>query len=131
MCLVHFAFLVAVVLTAHHPVVFFGLFLFFIGYTTAYADYQHERAEQVGEDSELVLVNLYHAPLGTPMTYRAAKGFFDRLAGECGFAVRPHMLRDTAATDWEVRGIASDASFDGLRDCLLIWDGCFGSLLVA
>jgi hypothetical protein len=51
----------------------------------AYADYQHERAELAGEDSEMVLVNLYHAPLGAAMTYRAAKGFFDRLARECGF----------------------------------------------
>ena len=31
----------AVVATAHHPVVFFGLFLFFLGFTTAYARYQH------------------------------------------------------------------------------------------
>jgi hypothetical protein len=38
--LVHLAFLAAVVLTAHHPVVFFGLFLFFLGFTTAYARYQ-------------------------------------------------------------------------------------------
>jgi integrase len=66
----------------------------------SYADYQHERSERVGEDSEMVLVNLYHAPLGIAMTYRSAKGFFERLARECGFAVRPHMLRHTAATDW-------------------------------
>ncbi|WP_454691415.1 putative Na+/H+ antiporter [Achromobacter aloeverae] len=34
--LVHLAFLAAVVLTAHHPIIFLGLFLFFIGYTQAY-----------------------------------------------------------------------------------------------
>lgn len=33
---VHLAFLAAVVLTAHHPVIFLGLFLFFIGYMQAY-----------------------------------------------------------------------------------------------
>jgi len=33
---VHLAFLVAVVLAAHHPIVFLGLFLFFLGYTQAY-----------------------------------------------------------------------------------------------
>jgi integrase len=66
----------------------------------SYADYQHERAERVGEDSEMVLVNLYHAPFGGPMSYRAAKGFFERVADECGFACRPHMLRHTAATNW-------------------------------
>lgn len=74
----------------------------------SYADYQHERGERVGEDSEMVLVNLYHAPLGAAMTYRTAKGFFDRLAGECGFPVRPHMLRHTAATDWVRAGADLD-----------------------
>lgn len=66
----------------------------------SYADYQHERAERVGEDSEMVLVNLYHGPFGAPMSYRAAKGFFERVAGQCGFPCRPHMLRHTAATNW-------------------------------
>jgi hypothetical protein len=33
---VHLAFLVGVVLFAHHPAVFMGLLLFFLGYTTAY-----------------------------------------------------------------------------------------------
>jgi len=53
-------------------------------------------------------VNLYHDPLGAPMSYRAAKGFFDRLAGECGFPVRPHMLRHTAATNWVRVGVDID-----------------------
>jgi len=37
---VHVAFLAAVVLFAHHPAVFMGLFLLFIGYTEAYKKYQ-------------------------------------------------------------------------------------------
>ena len=37
---IHLAFLVGVVLFAHHPVVFMGLFLFFLGYTTAYGRHQ-------------------------------------------------------------------------------------------
>jgi len=37
---VHLLFLAGVVVFAHHPVVFMGLFLFFMGYTTAYARYQ-------------------------------------------------------------------------------------------
>ena len=66
-----------------------------------YADYQHERAEILGEDGcDMVFVNLYHEPLGAPMTYRAAKRLFERLARECGFPVRPHMFRHTAATGW-------------------------------
>lgn len=38
--LIHFAFLAGVVLFAHHPVIFLGLFLFFLGYTQAYAAHQ-------------------------------------------------------------------------------------------
>jgi hypothetical protein len=38
---VHLAFLAGVVLLAHHPVLFIGLFLFFLGYTQAYARFQN------------------------------------------------------------------------------------------
>ena len=76
---------------------------------SAYADYQFERAEILGDDDcDMVFVNLYHEPLGAPMTYRAAKGFFERLASECGFAVRPHMFRHTAATNWVRAGVDLD-----------------------
>lgn len=37
---VHLLFLVGVVVFAHHPAVFMGLFLFFLGYTSAYERYQ-------------------------------------------------------------------------------------------
>jgi len=37
---VHLAFLAGVVMLAHHPVLFLGLFLFFLGYTQAYARFQ-------------------------------------------------------------------------------------------
>ncbi len=37
---IHLAFLAAVVLLAHHPVLFLGLFLLFLGYTQAYQRYQ-------------------------------------------------------------------------------------------
>ena len=39
--LVHFAFLAGVVLFAHHPVIFIGLFLFFLGFTQAYERHQN------------------------------------------------------------------------------------------
>lgn len=39
--LIHLFFLVLVVLFAHHPAVFAGLFLFFLGYTAAYERYQN------------------------------------------------------------------------------------------
>lgn len=38
--IVHFAFLAAVVVFAHHPAIFMGLFLFFLGITQAYQQYQ-------------------------------------------------------------------------------------------
>lgn len=38
--LMHLLFMLAVVVFAHHPVVFMGIFLFFLGFTTAYEDYQ-------------------------------------------------------------------------------------------
>ncbi len=38
--LVHFVFLGAVVAFAHHPVIFLGLFMLFLGYTQAYARHQ-------------------------------------------------------------------------------------------
>ncbi len=37
---IHLGFLAAVVLLAHHPVLFIGVFLFFLGYTHAYAQHQ-------------------------------------------------------------------------------------------
>jgi hypothetical protein len=39
-CAIHLVFLAAVVLLAHHPVLFLGVFLFFLGYATAYARFQ-------------------------------------------------------------------------------------------
>ncbi|WP_342119499.1 putative Na+/H+ antiporter [Pseudoduganella sp. OTU4001] len=38
--MIHLAFLAAVVVLAHHPVLFLGLFLFFLGFTTAYPKHQ-------------------------------------------------------------------------------------------
>ncbi|MGO4378581.1 putative Na+/H+ antiporter [Pseudoduganella sp. RAF19] len=39
-CAIHLAFLAAVVLLAHHPVLFLGVFLFFLGYAQAYQRFQ-------------------------------------------------------------------------------------------
>lgn len=38
---IHIAFLAAVVVFAHHPIIFMGVFMFFIGFTTAYEKYQN------------------------------------------------------------------------------------------
>ncbi|HSV33931.1 MAG TPA: putative Na+/H+ antiporter [Ramlibacter sp.] len=39
---IHLAFLAAVVAFAHHPVIFLGLFLLFLGFTQAYSQYQNQ-----------------------------------------------------------------------------------------
>jgi hypothetical protein len=38
---IHLAFLAAVVVLGHHPVLFLGIFMLFLGFTTAYQRYQH------------------------------------------------------------------------------------------
>ena len=83
---------------------------------SAYADYCFERSEALGDEdgNDMVLVNLYHEPVGTAMTYHSTKKLFDRLAARCGFALRPHMLRHTAATNW----LRAGAGIDVVRDLL-------------
>jgi hypothetical protein len=39
-CIIHLAFLAAVVMLAHHPVLFLGIFLLFLGFTRAYPRFQ-------------------------------------------------------------------------------------------
>ena len=76
---------------------------------STYGDYRAERFDVLGDDtSDMVIVNLYHDPLGHAMTYRGLKDFFDRLARNCGFKVRPHMMRHTAATNWIRAGVDVD-----------------------
>ncbi|MFJ4966558.1 tyrosine-type recombinase/integrase [Streptomyces sp. NPDC088729] len=74
-----------------------------------YVAYRADRDAVVeAEANDLVFVNLYQQPLGKAMTYQAAKGMFERLSRQCGFAVRPHMLRHTAATAWVRAGVPID-----------------------
>jgi integrase/recombinase XerD len=77
---------------------------------TLYADYAHDRYQRLGagEDSQLVFVNLYRPPLGGPLGYHAVKDMFDRLGRVTGMAVRPHLLRHTAATTWLRQGTPPD-----------------------
>lgn len=75
----------------------------------AYTEYRYEREiVPAASGSDMVLVNLFRAPLGMPMTYSATKDLFDRLARKAGFPVRPHMLRHTAATRWVRAGVDHD-----------------------
>ena len=76
----------------------------------AYADYQYERANRLGEvdDSDFVLVNMFRPPLGAPACYHNVKKMFERTASRVGFPVRPHMFRHTAATRWLENGTPRD-----------------------
>ncbi|MFB6843992.1 tyrosine-type recombinase/integrase [Streptomyces sp. NPDC056373] len=80
------------------------------GLTVAeYVAYRTDRdAVAEAETNDLVFVNLYQRPLGKAMTYQATKGMFERLSQQCGFVVRPHMLRHTAATSWVRAGVPID-----------------------
>lgn len=75
-----------------------------------YADYAHERHGRLGDadESPLVFVNLYRAPIGGPLRYSNVKEMFDRLAARTGLVVRPHLLRHTAATAWLRQGTPRD-----------------------
>jgi integrase len=81
---------------------------------TLYADYAHERHHRLGgtndgnDGNPLVFVNLYRRPLGAGVSYANAKEMFDRLAAATGLAVRPHLLRHTAATTWLRQGTPRD-----------------------
>jgi integrase len=75
----------------------------------AYTEYRYERDNiPAATGRDMVLVNLFRAPLGAPVTYSATKDLFDRLARAAGFPVRPHMLRHTAATRWVRAGVDRD-----------------------
>jgi integrase/recombinase XerD len=75
----------------------------------AYSDYQFERDRlDLGAANDAVFVNLFREPRGRSMTYANAKEMMDRLARDCGFNVRPHMMRHTAATRWIEAGVDPD-----------------------
>lgn len=74
-----------------------------------YATYQHERAcVPLADGSDFVFVNLYKPPVGEPLRYHNAKKLFERTSLIVGFAVRPHMLRHSAATRWLAAGTPRD-----------------------
>ncbi|MFE5580206.1 tyrosine-type recombinase/integrase [Kitasatospora sp. NPDC056531] len=74
-----------------------------------YADYQYERdAVPEAAACDMVFVNLFHAPLGSPLRYWTVKELFDRLARETEQTARPHMLRHGAATAWIRSGVPQD-----------------------
>jgi integrase len=79
------------------------------GLVEVYTDYQYERSGVPGgDDSDFVFVNLYRPPVGAPLRYHNAKKLFERISETVGFAVRPHMLRHSAASRWLEEGTPRD-----------------------
>lgn len=88
-----------------------------------YANYQHERCRTGTDDSDMVFVNQFRPPLGRPMTYSNTTDQFDRLSRQLGLAVRPHMLRHTAANSWRRQGGAPRRHARSVRPCVVVVDG--------
>ena len=76
--------------------------------------YDRYVAERLGcpaaDGSDFVFVNLFHAPLGAPMTDSAVRQVFGRLGRRARLArsVHPHMLRHMTATEMAEAGVAID-----------------------
>lgn len=79
------------------------------GLVSAYADYCFDRDRvAAAAENDHVFVNLYRQPFGQPMTYWNVIDLCERLTGKCGFLVRPHKFRHTAATEWLRAGVDPD-----------------------
>jgi integrase/recombinase XerD len=76
-----------------------------------YERYLSERlACPAADGCDFVFVNLFHAPLGAPMTASAVRQLFGTLGRRAGLArpIRPHMLRHATGTELAEAGVAID-----------------------
>ena len=76
-----------------------------------YDRYVHERlACRSADGCDFVFVNLFHAPLGAPMTDSAVRQLMGepQPPGRAGPPVRPHMLRHATGTELAEAGVAID-----------------------
>lgn len=70
-----------------------------------YAEYLVDEVQEVRSD--YVFINLWHEPVGQPMTVSSVADLFRRLGKKTGIRIHPHLLRHTHATElirsgWEV-----------------------------
>jgi site-specific recombinase XerD len=78
------------------------------------ACYDHYVAERAacGEAAgcDFVFVNLFHAPLGRPMSDHTVRRWLAALSGSAGLerAIKPHMFRHATATELLARGVGLD-----------------------
>jgi site-specific recombinase XerD len=76
-----------------------------------YERYLSERLACAAADGcDFVFVNLFHAPLGAPMTASAVRQLFGVLGRRAGLGrpIRPHMLRHAAGTELAEAGVSID-----------------------
>lgn len=68
------------------------------------------RACPEADSCDFVFVNLFHAPLGAPMTDSAVRQLIARLARQAGLGrpVTPHMLRHSTASEMVEAGVGID-----------------------
>jgi integrase/recombinase XerD len=90
-----------------------------------YADYLHE--EYGSALSDYVFINLWAEPKGQAWSYQAAYDLVLRLRARTGIEFDPHWFRHSAATRWQGRGVASDATFRRRREDGAVRDGAPGT----
>jgi site-specific recombinase XerD len=76
-----------------------------------YERYLQERlACPAADGCDFVFVNLFHAPLGAPMTDSSVRQLFGTLGRRAGLArpIRPHMLRHAMGTELGDAGVPID-----------------------
>jgi site-specific recombinase XerD len=78
------------------------------------ACYDRYLAERAGcataTDCDFVFVNLFHAPIGAPMSYHTVRQWLAALSGraELERTIKPHMFRHATATELLARGVGVD-----------------------
>jgi integrase/recombinase XerD len=85
-----------------------------------YERYLHERlACPAADGCDFVFVNLFHAPLGAPMTDSSVRQLFGRLGRRAGLhrPIRPHMLRHAMGTELGEAGVPIDVVQQLLGHC--------------
>ncbi|MGH9181225.1 MAG: tyrosine-type recombinase/integrase [Acidimicrobiales bacterium] len=80
------------------------------------ACYDHYLAERrscpAAEDCDFVFVNLFHAPIGRPMSDHTVRQWLAAMSRRAGLerTVKPHMFRHATATELLARGVGLDVA---------------------
>jgi len=87
----------------------------------AFDAYEFERMTvPAAASADFVFVNLFRSPVGAPMRLDAVNDLVAAAAGRAGIAsLHPHQMRHAFASNVQVSGVASDATFGRLSERLL------------